>query len=377
MRNQTTIAAFVLTACALLASASADDTANQTPPSRTAVLMRVEDKPSGVALDATIDMENFATNDASLKQLRTTLGAKALVSGSGKNGVILSVIVEKEDGAHLSSEAWMRKIMKAADDSSEFDASGVACFDGTDDMPSGGLTNANYHAFPVAGGWCFDIHASQVSDREEEGYFSKRVFRAMVESFRVGAYHNGSFADHPTEVVDQLHAVLSKHPDWKAAAEGAMAAKPADWIPAFVAWEASSVFRAPAADVTALGDKVVALLEAAKPTDQKACFAWASVGEAQGAALHAAGKFKPAVERLKRALEVAPAASPALRGAVAYALARACAKAGTGREAVAALKTAIECDASRREAAASEVDFTVIKTRPDFKSLLGAPAPKK
>ncbi len=332
------------------------------------VMIRIE----GTNIEASVALAGFGPNPNALAKLKEKVGSRALLAGSGGDGVIFAVAAEKIEGAPLTNVEYRDKMGNVGKDTDTFEMEGWAVAD--DSKLNNDLTQVDYRAFGAVAGYVFELRVSQLANSDDEAFFSRRRLRRLVESFRVGTFRPGTAEDYPAEVVDGLHALAMKHPGWRAAADAAIAEKPADWTAAYCAWAASKMFSAPAADTAAAAEKAAAALAASNPTDPKACFAWSAVETALGSAAHADGKFKVAVVHFKKACDVAPTGQSVLRAAASYGLARSHAKIGAPKDAIPALKAAIEGDPQWRDAAAKEPDFASIKGKPEFKALLAPPA---
>lgn len=352
-----------------LETARAQDAAKKVWPP---VMIRIE----GTNIEASVALPGFGPNPNAFAKLKEQVGSRALLAGSGSDGVIFAVAAEKIEGTPLTNVEYRDKMGNVGKDTETYEMEGWAVAD--DSKTNSDLTQAEYRAFGATAGYVFELRVSQLANSDDEAFFSRRRLRRLVESFRVGTFRPGTAEDYPTAVVDGLHSLAGKYPGWRAAADAAIAEKPGDWTAAYCAWAASKMFSAPAADSAAAAEKAAAALAAANPKDPKECFAWSAVETALGAAAHAEGKFKVAVVHFKKACDVAPTGQAALRAAASYGLARSHAKIGAPKDALPALKAAIEGDPQWRDAAAKEPDFASIKGRPEFKALIAPPvAPAK
>ncbi len=324
-------------------------------------------------LDVVVALEGYREDPEMMKTYRSRYGERAVLCGSlGREGEVTISVIAERDNPHLPSGDWRRRLTREDAPPAgveHFDCGEVACRVQT--AGDAELAQVSYNAYPVLGGWCFDIHVSGLVMGGEEGAFTREAFLAVVKSFRAGYFRWGGSLEYPAEVLAVVHEAARRFPGDAAWVEAECKANPDDWARHFVLGMHLHSDAPPAALKAYL--RALELLAKRKDLSPKESFVRMLAEEGAGLTLAATGKPRDGVVHLKAAYEAAAAAKSPLQGSFAYNLACGHALVPDAADAVKALREALDLDPSWRGRAAKDADFDKVRATKEFRDLVGAP----
>jgi tetratricopeptide (TPR) repeat protein len=303
-------------------------------------------KPAGAALVAarvprsyvnvSLRIPGYRYDAESTLMEREQIGEKILFAGHAFEGdTIVSLIVEN-DKPHAAGAQWRSKYCPA--DAKPFDVGGVACGDSSGDR--GGIWQTNFNAYPVAAGCVFDLHVSEVAEKQGAGTLTQERFSEIVKSFRVAMMRRGDFGDYSEDCLALMDAAARRAPDHAAFLAAEAKARPTDPLPPFVLGEMQRSFRASDAECVAPYAQAIAVLDKKKVAATKdETFVRALAEEGLGLSIAGSAKIADALPHFQRAFDAAQRIASPVRAGLAFNLACALAKKGDAAKALDAVLT--------------------------------------
>ncbi|MBK7878321.1 MAG: hypothetical protein IPJ77_21915 [Planctomycetes bacterium] len=337
----------------------------QTPKLVTEIQARLPETPFVVSVRLSDWNGEAAVADA----LRGALGDKVLLAGEiAPKGSILSLIAERNEPA-VSPQTWRERLAPPGE---RFDVEFTPCVDSTQSLP-GGFVQSDFHAYYATRTHAFDLHVSRLVEKGGEP-FPKAEFDRIVRSIRVLLLRRGWAEDYPDDidVPMTLAAVLGvESPPWKASY---LKKHAEEWGTNFSHAEFLHYVKAPVDEQVAAYQKTLALFAKLEKPGPKERFAWAMACDGLGLALYDGKRYAETVAPLEKGLALLTELGKKERAGLAYNLACSHALLKHEREALAALRTAIEADSSYRATAAKDTDFDSVRGSVLFRELVSAPA---
>lgn len=316
-------------------------------------------------------------DDAETAKLRKAFPNGGVFAGGIGEGVHVSVIGEKQGATRLTSAEWRDKIFGPRGESVDFEVDGIACRE----MPSplagdpelkelaDQVQAGEWHAVPLCGNLCLDIHVSMFAEGKDAPMDRAR-FEAIVRSYKAAVQRRLEWGAFPPEVYPVFTAALEAV-DPKAWLAEQTKAKPGDPLLAFVAAEVTRALGATGAEVQPLHGAASKAIEAVKPPTDGLKLLDAFSLDGAGLSLQEVKKHKESIAPMDKALKLATELKlDALRASLSYNLACSHAQVKNAAKAIEMLKAAIALDAKYKDLAKKDSDFTPIQDNKDWKALV-------
>jgi hypothetical protein len=184
-----------------------------------------------------------------------------------------------------------------------------------------------YHAFPLAAGYCFDVRVSVVTEPGADP-FPRAAFVGLIDTFRVALLRRGWRGDYPDAVLTIMNEVAFRTPGWHEWLVEEARARPDDYALPFVRAEMLEVFGGSAEKTLAAYARTIALLGDLEERTPAQHFIWAVCEDGAGLTLAKNGRVEEAIAHYRAGYQVAADLGHIVRAPLAYNLACAAALSG-------------------------------------------------
>jgi tetratricopeptide (TPR) repeat protein len=318
-----------------------------------------------------LDLPEFMSDDTVLGSLRRRQGDRAIAQGKLRGDgtlMVVSAYGEMRPSAEWRKELMVGKILGLG----QFNVGTTACTEGIRELEPP-YSNMSWHAFPTLADTCFDISMGSLA-KDGVSPITRADFEHIVTSVRYGIVRLGKWDDMPKEVMEHMHAGLSRAENDGAVflAEKSKAA-PEDWALALAAAEIGMRTKMPAPDRHALYERALAGLGKTDRLNAGEMFATMTAQCGLAFALRDEGKLDEALATLAKTQSFELAKTKMATAALEYEAATIYALKLDAAAAVEHLKLSIAADPDRRDFTKRDPAFAGIGANQDLLKLLKPP----
>jgi tetratricopeptide (TPR) repeat protein len=308
----------------------------------------------------------FARDAAFERNVSAQVGADKLVLAGSIEAESATLTLLVESNRSQRSSAQLRDAVSNAQ-ATKFQSGAIAC---TEQRVTLGKGVANdFHGFLVAGGLCFDVHATGGA-LEGEPVFDRKAFTALLEGIVVSFPRRGTASDLPVDVRELMHGALCEWPRWSEWLDGQRRLRRDDVALEFARGELAVLARDKPDAIADAHRASLALFGKLRNPSTPQRFAWMLAEESLGLACAESGKVADSVEPLRKSFEIADQLKRGERAAIAYNLARSCAVTGMANDAIKYLNVAISSAPQHKKVAAEDRAFASLAADKRFQALV-------
>ena len=319
-------------------------------------------------LGVSLRMEGFVEDAEITRDAMAGLGERAILFGSfAPVRASLSIIAEKSEDGPATSAGWRARLCE--DERGFFEVGRMACRETREAI--GPRERVEYHAFPLAAGYCFDVRVSVVTEPGADP-FPRAAFVGLIDTFRVALLRRGWRGDYPDAVPTIMNEVAFRTPGWHEWLVEEARARPDDYALPFVRAEMLEVFGGSAEKTLAAYARTIALLGDLEERTPAQHFIWAVCEDGAGLTLAKNGRVEEAIAHYRAGYQVAADLGHIVRAPLAYNLACAAALSGDRTLALDFLERAAAVVPRYRTMAARDSDFVDLRADAEFQRIVSA-----
>jgi tetratricopeptide (TPR) repeat protein len=318
-------------------------------------------------LYVTVAWPGFARDSAFERNAVAQYGADKVVLAGSLEGkaTSISILTESTRGTRTSAQ-WREALGESK--ATAFQAGQIACSEQRLTLPNEAVAN-DFHGYVIAGGLCFDVHATAAAVKSEPE-LDRADFIRLVGAVTVSFPRRGTAADLPNDVRELMHNALAAWPRWSDWIENERRTRHDDVALEFTCGELAVLSAAKPDQIIAAHSVSLALFTKLRTPNTQQRFAWMLAEESLGLALFESGKPADSIEPLQKSFEIADQIKSRERAAIAYNLARACGAGAKAADAVKYLNEAIAGSSQYKSVASRDRAFSTLASDKRFQALV-------